>query len=188
MTGVADDGSQARRCGARTRKPGNPPCVKWPINGTKRCGNHGGKAPQTVAKAQRDRAESEARKALGRLNIVPVDNPLTELQHLAGEAKAWKELLAGYVAELERLRYGGDGGEQIRGEIILFERAIDRCATILTAIARLNIDERLVRVSERQVEIVAEALTKTLADMGMSQDQQREARRGVARHLHAVAG
>lgn len=178
----------ADTCGAKTRREDARPCRMPKAPGATRCRIHGGASPQAKAKAARRVAETQARQVLGRLNIVPVDNPLTELQNLAGEAKAWKELLATHVAELERLRYGGDGGEQIRGEIVLFERAIDRCASILTSIARLNIDERLARVSERQVEIVAEALTKALAEMGLSQDQQREARRGLARHLHAVPG
>jgi hypothetical protein len=117
----------------------------------------------------------------------PIDNPLTELAKLAGEVVAWKELIAGYVADLNSVRYSTDAGEQVRGEIVLFERALDRCAVVLTAIARLNIDDRLARVSERQAATVADALSAVLADMGMSHEQQREARTRVARHLRSVA-
>jgi hypothetical protein len=171
-----------------SRIVGQRPCKQYPLHGSKVCAAHGGAKKSTKAKATQRVTEEKVRKTLGRLHIVPVENPLTELQVLGGRARAWMELCEGHVADLERLRYGTDGGEQIRGEILLFERAMDQCRRVLVDIARLNIDERLARVSERQVEVVADALAKALAEMGLTQDQQREARRAVARHLVAVPG
>ena len=176
----------ADKCGAKTRAGGT--CQQVPIHGTRRCRYHGGKSPNALAGAARRQAEDQMRKVLGRLNVVPVEHPLTELLSLAGEAKAWKNLCAEHVANLERLRYGTEGGEQIRGEIVLFERAMDRCNTILSSIAKLNIDERLAAIQERQVEVVAVALGKVLAELGLSLEQQQEARHGLARHLRVVPG
>lgn len=34
-----------KRCGAKTRKPGNPPCKNWPMKNKRRCRMHGGKNP-----------------------------------------------------------------------------------------------------------------------------------------------
>lgn len=174
------------QCKATASTSGNR-CRRAAIPGGTVCAFHGGNAPQVRAKANERVAEAQLRKELGKLQIVPVENPLLELQILAGEAKAWKELCADHVARLERLRYGGQAGEQIRGEILLFERAMDRCGTILAVIARCNIDERLARIQERQVELVADAVSRVLAEMGLSQEQQREARHGLSRHLRLVA-
>jgi len=33
-----------KRCGAKTRKPGNPPCKNWPMKNKRRCRMHGGKS------------------------------------------------------------------------------------------------------------------------------------------------
>ena len=172
-------------CGATARSTGKP-CRKLVANGNLRCLLHGGASPQAKVAAKVRHAEAQARKTLGRLDVQPVENPLTELQLLAGRARAWMNLMEDHVAVLTATRYGGEGGENVRGEVQLFERAMDRCGALLTSIARLGIDERLARVSERQVELVADALTATLRELGMNAEQQRKAKAGVARHLRAA--
>jgi hypothetical protein len=70
---------------------------------------------------------------------------------MSGQVVAWKNAIAGLVNELPALRYSSaEGSEQMRSEVALWERALDRCEKVLTAMARLNIDERLARVSEEQ--------------------------------------
>lgn len=131
----------------------------------------------------------EAEKALGKLKIIPVEDPLTELAKLAGEVTAWKDVIAERVSFLSDVRYDGEKtGEQIRGEVVVFERALDRCNTVLSSMARLNIDERLARVSEAQAQLVADALAAVLRDMGMDGNQQREAKTRVAEKLRLVSG
>lgn len=148
---------------------------------------HGGKSPQAIAAGKARKIEGEIRETLGRLQVVPVGDPLTELQRFAGEVIAWKDLAAGHVAKLKAMRYSAEAGEHIRGEIIVFERALDRVGQLLVNIARLNIDERLARVSERQVEAFETALTRALTERGMSREQQREVKVDVARHLRVIA-
>lgn len=148
-----------------------------------RCKLHGGNAPSGRIAG----AEQQARAEMARLDVPPVENALTELAKIAGQVVAWKDALAGKVNALTSLRYDSEfGGEQLRSEVILWERALDRCEKFLTAMARLDIDERLARVTERQAEQVSAALTAVLAEMGLSSEQQRDARTGVARHLRAV--
>lgn len=116
------------------------------------CAFHGGRSPQARAAAQTRGLEREARKTLGRLSWSPISDPLSELQDLAGKAKAWLVLLEEHVADLERLRYSSaEGGEHIRGEIVLFERAIDQLRRLLVDMARLDIDQRLMRITEAHV-------------------------------------
>lgn len=175
------------------RRSNGERCGAWAVRGTTVCVAHGGAAPQVRAKAAARLAEEKATRELGRLAAVagpaePVSDPLTALSQLAGQVLRWKDLLADHVAELEALRYSGEHGEQIRGEIQVFERAMDRCASVLTAMARLKIDDRLARVSEQQAAMVADALAAVMGEMGLSHDQQREARTRVAGHLRVVAG
>lgn len=174
------------RCKAHSKKQGGGQCQRWPMDGLEVCATHGGRTARSKGVSAQHAAEVELRKTLGRLTIVPVENPLAELQHLAGEAKAWKDKCAEHVANLERMRYGTEGGEAIRGEILLFERAMDRCLAVLATIAKLNIDERLVRIAEAQKTMVVQAIEAALASAGVSGAQAVEAKRVAARHLRAV--
>ncbi|MCP2336136.1 hypothetical protein [Actinomadura rupiterrae] len=115
------------------------------MNGSDKCRMHLGRKTAGVKLAY------QAEQALARLDAPPVENALEELKALGGEAKAWKDAMAERVNELTSIRYSTDGGEQLRAEIALFERAMDRCEKILTSIARLNIDERLAAIEEAKV-------------------------------------
>ena len=176
------------RCAAHSKLRAGGQCHRRPMAGQEVCASHGGRSPQAKASAAERVTEEKIRKVLGALTIVPVDNPLAELQILAGEAKAWKQVCHDHMAALTAMRYGTEGGEAIRGEIVLFERALDRCGKILVDIAKLNIDERLARVSEAQLDLTTRALAAWMAEAGMDVEQQQEARRGVARHLRLIAG
>lgn len=170
---------QRRTCAGR-RKDGSP-CKGPAVGGADKCRMHLGKKTQAV------KVEHEARQVLARLDVQAVENPLTVLAELTGQALAWRDVIAGKVNELWNLRYSTETGEQLRSEVVLFERAMDRCAKFAVEMARLNIDERLAKVTERQTEIVAGALAAALGEMGLSPEQQRDARSRVAGHLRSVA-
>lgn len=151
---------------------------------------HGGSAPQVKAKAQERVAQEEAQRQLGKLAAVlgpaePVANPLLELSRIAGEALRWKQVIAHRVAELEQLRYQGGAGEQVRAEIALFERALDRCSTVLANIVRLNIDERLATITDRQGHIIAGVITSVLEQLELG-DQADRARELIAVELERL--
>lgn len=165
------------KCGAKNRTGGT--CGKpsgWGTNhvGIGKCRFHGGNTPNGKKSAERQRAEADikaaeakARRAVAELsevNTAPalIENPLTALAELAGDAVRWKNVVAAYVADLRKFRYQAQGmdaegnetsgGEQIRGEVVVFERALARCESILVAMARLNLDERMVRIDEKIAE------------------------------------
>lgn len=91
--------------------------------------------------------------------------------------------------ELTLIRYEamGAGTEQLRAEVALFERALDRCIAVLGMIAKLDIDSRFVRISERQADVVVRALEAGLAAAGVDGEQVQRARHAVARELRIVA-
>lgn len=171
-----------------TRRDGTP-CGKWPIRGAKVCPTHGGSAPQVRAKAAQNLAAQAARKAFGRLVDVstPVEDPLTELQKLAGDVVAWKEYLAEKIQDIERLSYDSEiTGEQIRGEVQLWERALDRCNTVLATCARLDIDARLATISEKKADVVIAAIEAALDAAKVPGADRPAAMRAASAHLRLV--
>lgn len=155
---------------------------------------HGG-ATKQARNAAKDRLD-EQRYAieLGRLTGLegapsPVENPLTELALIAGEARRFMEWCRGRLTQLQedQLRYeDAKGSEQLRSEVALYERAMDRCATVLATIARLGIDERLVVIEERKAAMVITAIEAALDAADVPRDKQAAAKKAAAKHLRLV--
>jgi len=154
------------------------------VRGADKCRMHLGRKAATVI------LEAQAERLLYRYDATPCGDPLEALQRLAGRALALEETIGHLVNNLESIRYesGGEGGgEQLRAEVAVLERAMDRCGKLLVDIAKLNIDERLVRVTEKQAGLAEKALLATLGEMGMDAGQQTEACARLGRHLQLVA-
>lgn len=176
-------GKKGRQCRANSKQSGER-CRRAATPGALVCRFHGSRAPQVAAKAAEALAEAEVREVVTQLGITPVENPLLALQHVAGEVMAWKDAVRQRMETLERWRYSGDAGtEQIRGEIMLWERALDRAANVLGLIAKLNIDDRLARIEEAKITLVVESIGKVLADVGLPVDKQLKAKAEMARLL-----
>jgi hypothetical protein len=153
------------------RRTDGQPCGNWPIKGGTVCGAHGGKAPQVKAKARERLAEQQARQQLARLDVPPVEDALSELSKIAGQVIAFKDQIAERVNELTSIRYSTETGEQLRAEVGLLERAFDRCERFLTAMARLNIDERLAAISEQRAEMIMMVFTVALERAGIEPER-----------------
>lgn len=153
------------------------------------CHAHGGTAPQVVRKAAERLAAHEALAELARRGVTPVENPLAALAELAGEIVEVKDIFRIRVSELrqETWRYSNDkGGEQLRAEIALYERALDRSARVLADIARLKIDERLAAITEQQGQTLATVIT-TVLDRLELREQAAQVRELVAAELDRLA-
>lgn len=194
VTGISHPENAGQRC-RKVAEPGQDVCAK-----------HGGKAPQARAAAAKRIVEAELMELAETLVGAPVDNPLTELANLAGRARAWMELLQGRVEKLletsadvadeqERnsrdgknsgIRYQGGAGEQLRAEVALYERSMDRLGKFLADYGRLGIDERLAKITEMQAEKVIAAIDAALAHAGVTGKTATEAKQVAARHLRAV--
>lgn len=183
------------KCGGTNRQ--GDPCknaagYKTDHPGAGNCTFHGGSTRTGRVSALNQQAE----RLLHRMDAPPCSDPLEALQRLAGRALALEEVIGKLVNDLTEIRYesGGDsefgkggGGEQLRAEVGVLERAMDRCGRLLVDIAKLNIDERMARVTERQAEMMQTALTDVLGEMGFEPAQQADARKRIARHLRVVA-
>jgi hypothetical protein len=168
-------------------------CTNPPVTGATVCRMHGGAARQVKAKGAERIAEEKAQRALGQLTAVlgtaePVANPLQALAEIAGEALRWKQVIAERVSEMQQIRYtDAKGSEQLRAEIAVFERAMDRCSTILASIVRLNIDERLAAITDRQGHLIAGVIVSVLEQLDLG-DQVDRARELVAVELERLEG
>lgn len=180
------------RCGAKLRQ-GDGMCRKeagWGTDhlGAGSCRLHGGSTPSVTKGAQKELVERDAAAILARLDVAPVTDPLTELAKLAGQVVAWRDILADKVNQLTTIRYeAAAGGEQLRAEVALFERAMDRCISVLGTIGRLKIDERLVVIEQQRVDLVANAITGTLQDLGLDPETRSQAVAGFVRRLRLAA-
>lgn len=183
---VSTTDNEAPRCGAKAKTTGKP-CRKPPEPGATRCRIHGGASPRAQAAAQRRLAEAAAQQEIERFGILaPVADPLTALGELAGEVLALKTYFRGQVDRLEQLRYQAGSGEQLRAEVGLYERALDRSMSLLTAMARLNVDDRLARISIAQRSTLVRAVETALAAAGVPEERLAEVRAVIARELRAA--
>lgn len=180
-------------CGARKRQGvghcGRPAGWGTGHPGTGHCKLHGGSTKNQTVAAERGRVEREARQLLAELGeAVPVTDPAGELQRVAGEVVAMKDAAARIVQGLSSMRYvGATGAEQLRAEVAVYERALDRAAKVLADMVKLGLEARQVRLVEAQGALVAQAIRAILVDLNLTPEQQARVPEVVPRHLRALA-
>jgi hypothetical protein len=174
------------KCGGTNRQGepcGNPPGKGTDHLGSGNCSSHAGATPTGRMAALNERAE----RLLYQRDALPVTDPLSALQRLAGRAAAWEDIIGDKVNELHSLRYSTEGGEQLRSEIAVMERAMDRLGKLLVDIAKLNIEGRLATVREATAVMLEQALQAALAASGCDLDGQQRAQEAFRRNLKVVA-
>jgi len=174
---------------AKNAKPGTDGrCHKWPLSDRTRCKVHGGATPQAALKAAQIRIERDVLAAVEKLGIEPVANPLLALQTMAGRVTAWVDVCQQYLSVVSGMGYSTDAGEQVRAEILVWERALDRAVHTLATLAKLNIDARLAAIEERQAEIVESAFAAAMGSLELDLERRADAEREFAKQLRLVAG
>lgn len=187
MTAAA--AAKPRYCGGKKRQ-GVGTCQRPPGWGTDhpgfgRCKLHGGCAPSGEVAA----AEQETRYLLGQLvpDRAPVDDPAGELRRIAAIALTWMEACGEAIRDLKNFRFlDAKGAEQLRSEIPMFERSMERAANLLAVIAKLGLDEREVAVSEAKASMLLRALEAGLAEHGITGPQAAAIKQATGRHLRLV--
>jgi len=177
------------RCSARARNAPGGVCHTYSVKGASRCRMHGGSSPKSKQKVAKDRVEADMRDLLAGMDVGPVHDPLTALKELAGEVLAWKDTMRIKVEELDRLHTSGEYGEAAKAVVQLFERAMDRAGDFLFKIARLNIDDRLAAVTERQSKMIEDGFFDALDEAGIAitdMTTREKVAVAFARHLSVV--
>lgn len=176
-------------CGGKKRQ-GTGTCEQpagWGTDhaGFGRCKLHGGSTPTGRAEA----ATAEGRWLLGQLvpDRGPVTDPLAELRQLGGLVMQWTKACESALETLNTYRYESiGGGEQLRSEVAMFERSMDRAATFLATLAKLGLDERQVAVSEQKAQMLLRALEAGLAEHGITGPQAASIKQATGRHLRLL--
>lgn len=174
---VVRDG-HARQCTAMSSQTGKR-CRAFAIRGGSVCFKHGGGSPQVKAKAvQRlevERVTAEVGRVVGRRpQVRTLEDVLDALVDLAGEAVEWKETLGEKVDALTSLRYvaPGAGTEQLRAEVALYERAMDRAAKFVDLVGKFDFESIRVRLSAGQGALLANVIREILDDLDLSPEQR----------------
>lgn len=176
----------AGKCSGHSKRTGAP-CGNSPMKGAPVCRMHGGATKQARAKARQRRATDAANALLARLDVPAVDDPFAALAALAGQAIAFKDILADRVNQLKQIRYrDSKGAEQLRSEVALWERALDRAERFVTSMAKLDIDNRLAKISEAQADIVLKAIETAFDVAEVAKDRRPAAKAAASGVLRAA--
>jgi hypothetical protein len=181
-------GAWHRGCIAHNRAGG--PCGAQPMIGTDppRCRSHLGRKAEVVRAEYAVARQAQAAYKLADKEIGDgLGDPLRELLRLSREVLTWKEICRDMVGGLQEVRYKSAGsGEQLRAEIALYERSMERAARLLADLVRLGIEERVARIDERQGAVVADVIKAILADLTLSVEQQARVPEVVPRRMREL--
>jgi len=184
MTG---DPMDDRRCMATSKQSGER-CKRLASPGAAVCAMHGSRAPQVRAKAAERIVEAEAGALLARNGHDAVTDPVSALSELAGEVVALKDILGGKVVELREWTYSDKPGrEDVRAVLGAYERALDRCHRVLEGMTRLDLEDRLARISERQGEVIANVLLAAVLRAELPDSWHAPLRAALAAELRLVS-
>jgi len=193
------------RCIAHRRD--GKPCTMQAVRGGEVCRMHGGQAPQVRAAADRRVAEQAARAAVATYglprDIDPGDALLEEVCRTAGHV-AWleqqvralspDELVWGRSEEVEKgaSEFPGTDTTQKAAPnvwVVLYRDERKHLVDVCKAAIAADIDERRVRLAERQGVLIADVIRRMLEDPELGLDRrQREVGRVVAsRHLQVLS-
>lgn len=190
MNEDATAGPKKGSCSGTTRHGARAglPCALPPRPGASVCHKHGGRAKHIRDAADVRTTEQHIGRLLAEHMARDVTNPLAALLEITAEVVRWKDFLAARLATLTTMRFTDERGtEQLRSEIVLYERALDRCGRFLLDVAKLNIEERLLRMQEREAALIGEVLRGVLTDLGLS-SRTPEVAQHLNRRLRALPG
>ena len=115
-----------------------------------------------------------------------MEDPIHQLQVLAAEAIHIKNVFASKVDELNEWHYtNGEATEEVRAVVAGLERGIDRAHRVLLSMARLDLDARLVKLSEAQATLLKRVVEAVLEskELGLSPEARSTGRVILAREL-----
>lgn len=184
--------SDPKYCGAR-RTRGDGTCRKPAGWGTSHAGDgknpgagacrlHGGATPSGTVSARRTLAAREAH-ALGlALDYAdPGETLLEEVRRCAGGVQWLSEKVAGLdAAELVDAEHG------VAVWVRLWQDERARLVDVCAAALRVGVEERMIRVAERQGAMIASVLEGIFRDLQLTPAQQAAVATVVPRHLRAV--
>lgn len=180
---------KGRKCSALAGKGADRrPCARWAITGGTVCGAHGGKAPQVRARANMLSEQEMAQAAVRRFGWEPSANPFADMKSIVGEMIAVKDWLRAKVERLETIEgYTEKGEEQLRAVVSAYLNMLDRTASQIGNLIKLNIEDRLATIEEDQARAILRAFEAAMVQMGIVGPAQQEPKRVFAAQLKLVS-
>lgn len=156
------------------------------------CRMHGGKSPRAREAGLRryavEKAVADSEALLAHTAEEGITDPIKALQILATEALSMKDALAARVNALTSLRFEDDKGtEQLRSEVILYERALDRAAKFLDLLARSGFEEKRIMIAQREGQMIVELLRRVFSQINLTPEQETIVGEVVPRELKRFA-
>lgn len=142
-----------------------------------------------AAAARRLRAneiEKRAKGIIARNGFEPVEDPVEELGKVAAEIIAFKDAVGLIVGRLEAMSYEHAQGEQLKAEVAVYERALDRSARTLESIIKLGLGERRAKIEEAKIVIVLAAINTAFAQIDLPAAEKKKAIEIFQRELSAI--
>lgn len=172
---------------------GTKPCGLAPVTGLTVCQVHGGRSPQSRAKAAAARTEQAAAREVARLGrkveVHPAEALIDLVQWTAGEVAYWRDVVVQVEAEhgvrgltwgTVKTEVGEEKGQRTditteqAGPNIAYQMltsASDRLASYAAAALRAGVDERRVQLAERQGALVADVIRAVLDALNLTPEQ-----------------
>lgn len=184
-------------CSAVGATTGKPCGFKELLPGTGTCFRHGASKDSVVLKAYRRGALAEVVRAVEDDNsragevVVFQANPFTVLQETLTKVNDFQRLVESKLNSMadaqEAWRFTDRAGtEQLRSEVGLYERALDRAVRAAVALSKLNIEERYAALSEKQASTILYVLNQTFLRMGLTEEDRDRARIIAAQILEEI--
>lgn len=166
------------RCVFIIKKTGQQ-CQRPAIAGAVVCTAHGGLMTNIRKAAAMKLTEAKVRAQIEDMRdvapITSVGDVYADLLEVFSVCRAWRLILQDRVSYLRNLHTHEETGEQVRADVLLFERSLERSAKIGETLARLNLDERKQALDERAAAQVALVFQAILAELDLTPAQQAKA-------------
>lgn len=180
--------SEKPRCGARGKRTGLPCRLvrgdRTDHPGAGRCWLHGGRTPN----GRRFAAREAAANVLRELRIDVDVDPISSLYE-AVRVAAWREIGLRQMLEGRAVLYGPDHLGDLREDIVaqMHREALDARARIAKMAVDAGLDERMVRLAERQADILVQLVEVVLEAAGAADEARERGRSAASAFLAATA-
>jgi hypothetical protein len=159
------------QCSATSQRSGER-CRAKALPGAEVCRQHGGNLPAVAAAADKRAALAEVERMTERLGVItnpedPFEGAAAAMRQLRHMAQDTGTAVAALTAN-GTLRYEHEkAGEQIRGEVVIWQRVVKDMADLSLAIIRAGMDAKLAEISEKQGEDFVSFVRSVLHQFGI---------------------
>lgn len=174
-----------------TSKASGERCPQYAIKGGTVCYHHGGAAKQVREKANMRLAtlkiEKNVEAVLAHEGITAIEDPLDELGKLASASTAMMQALGARVNALKELaQLDFKGSLDLKVEVGLYERAMDRTHRLLDSLVKHGYAERQITIAENEALLVAGVIRRVVSALGLTPEQQATAQTLLAEEFRQL--